>query len=238
MAEEQDDKNIDSSHAERKVLGFIRDQIISGQLKAGARLPSERKLCDDLGVSRVYVRKALAKLDHYGLTETMPQKGTIVAEMGSKAITGLIASIGSLDEGFNPPDLFEIRALLETFAARKAAEVANQDDITEILKWHSEFRAKTSMGTRALDEDHLFHLAIARASRNAVCLSLISYITPQIISLNTDFPESDPQRFQRTFEEHDKIVQKIISKNPEGAYEAMKAHMDEAWKRRLPNKKT
>jgi GntR family transcriptional repressor for pyruvate dehydrogenase complex len=236
MDQPREERNSESSHAERKVLAYIRDQIISGQLKAGERLPSERALCETLGVSRGYVRKALAKLDHYGLIKTLPQRGTIVAGLGSKAISGLIASIGSFDEEFTPPDLFEIRALLETFAAREAAERADQDNVTEILKWHSEFRAKTNTGTRALEEDHLFHLAIARASGNAVCLSLISYITPQIISLNADFTESDPLRFQRTFDEHDRIVQSILARDSSGAAEAMRRHMDEAWKRRLPGK--
>jgi len=222
------------SNVELVVLNHLRDQITSGQLKAGTKLPSERTLCQDLGVSRGYVRKALAKLEHYGLIETLPQRGTIVAGLGSKAISGLIASIGSLDEAFGPADLFEIRALLETFAARMAAERADQDDVTEILKWHSEFRAKANDGQRALEEDHLFHLAIAKASANPVCLSLVSYITPQIISLNAHFAESDPGRFQRTFLEHDKIVRGILAKDPVGAFQAMQMHMDEAWKRRLP----
>jgi len=216
------------------VLDHLRDQIISGRLKAGEKLPSERVLCETLEVSRGYVRKALAKLEHYGLIETLPQRGTIVARMGSKAISGLIANIGSLDEAFDPGNLFEIRAVLETFAARRAAERASQDDLTEILKWHSEFRAKANQGQRALDEDHLFHLAVAKASANPVCLALISYITPQIISLNADFAESDPNRFRRTFVEHDKIVRGILEKDPEAASAAMRIHMDEAWKRRLP----
>lgn len=224
----------EGTNAELIVLDHLRDQIISGQLKAGTKLPSERTLSEALGVSRGYVRKALAKLEHYGLIETLPQRGTIVAKLGSKAISGLIASIGSFEEAFEPASLFEIRALLETFAARRAAELADQDALTEILKWHSEFRAKANRGERALEEDHLFHLAVAKASENPVCLSLVSYITPQIISLNANFAESDPERFARTFAEHDKIVKCILEKDPEGAAASMQIHMDEAWKRRLP----
>jgi GntR family transcriptional repressor for pyruvate dehydrogenase complex len=222
--------------AERVVLDHLRYKIVSGDLKAGTKLPSERSLSQELGVSRGYIRKALAKLEHYGLIETLPQRGTIVAELGSKAISGLIASIGSFDEAFDPASLFEIRALLETFAAEKAAERADQDAITEILKWHSEIRAKSHEDERALEEDHLLHLAIARASGNPVCLALVSYITPQIISLNADFAESDPDRFVRTFEEHDRIVRCILSGDAPGAAAAMRQHMEEAKKRRLPGR--
>jgi GntR family transcriptional repressor for pyruvate dehydrogenase complex len=226
----------ESQDSERIVLSHLRDQIVSGQLKAGTKLPSERTLCQTLGVSRGYVRKALAKLEHYGLIRTLPQRGTIVAGLGTKAISGLIASIGSLDEDFGPVELFEIRALLETFAARKAAERAGADDITEILRWHSEFRLRADSGQRGLEEDHLFHLAIARASGNPVCLALTSYFTPQIISLNADFTESDPDRFRRTFAEHDDIVRAILAGDSPAAEEAMRSHMEEAWKRRLPGR--
>ncbi len=227
------DDNLDS---ERIVLEHLRDQIVSGKLKAGTKLPSERALCQTLGVSRGYVRKALAKLEHYGLIRTLPQRGTIVAGLGSKAISGLIASIGSLEEDFGPVELFEIRALLEAFAARKAAERAGADDITEILKWHSEFRIRADAGQRGLEEDHLFHLAIARASGNPVCLALTSYFTPQIISLNADYAESDPDRFRRTFAEHDAIVRSILAGDSDASAEAMRSHMEEAWKRRLPGR--
>jgi len=229
-------KSGDKSKIELIVLNYLRDQIVSGQLKAGTKLPSERALGETLGVSRGYVRKALAKLDHYGLIETLPQRGTIVAGLGSKAISGLIASIGSFDEAFEPANLFEIRSLLEVFAARRAAERADKDDVMEILKWHSEFRARASNGQRGLEEDHLFHLAIAKASANPVCLALTSYITPQIISMNVDFAESDPNRFQSTVLEHDRIIRCILAKEADGAARAMQAHMDEAYKRRWPEK--
>jgi len=222
------------SGQELQVLDYLRGQLMSGELKAGMKLPSERALGETLGVSRGYVRIALAKLEHYGLIETLPQRGTIVVGLGTKAISGLIASIGSFDETFEPASLFEIRTLLETFAARRAAERSKSDDLTEILKWHSEFRAKASLGQRGLEEDHLFHLAIAKASANPVCLSLISYITPQIISLNVDYAESDPERFAITFGEHDRIVRCILEKDADAAAAAMQDHMDAAWRRRFP----
>jgi len=108
-----------------------------------------------LKVSRGYVRKALSRLDHYGLIRTLPQRGTIVAELGSKAISGLIASIASFQDAFSPIDLFDIRELLEIYAARRAAVEATPEDTEEIFRWHMEFKAKADNGKRALEEDHL-----------------------------------------------------------------------------------
>lgn len=235
MEELQDQRANDSFQGESKILGYIQKQIVSGKLKAGDKLPSERQLCEILHVSRGYVRKALSRLDHYGLIETLPQRGTIVAKLGSKAISGLIASIGSFDESFAPMDLLEIREILEGYAAKKAARFATQEDLQEILKWHMEFKAKADVGQRALDEDHLLHIAIAKASKNLVCLSLISYITPQIIALNVGFAETDPDRFVRTFEEHDRLVKCILAKDEQGAEAAMMDHMREARRRRFPD---
>lgn len=233
MAKRTDKQTDDSFPLESRVLTYIKEQIVSGKLKANDKLPSERQLCEILKVSRGYVRKALSRLEHYGLIETLPQRGTIVAELGSKAISGLIASIGSFDESFAPADLFEIREILEGYAAKKAAKLASQDDLQEILKWHMEFKAKADIGQRALDEDHLLHIAIAKASKNPVCLSLISYITPQIIALNVGFPESDPHRFENTFKEHDSIVKCILTRDERGAETAMMYHMREARRRRF-----
>ncbi|HNT59519.1 MAG TPA: FCD domain-containing protein [Rectinema sp.] len=223
----------DTLEGELMVFRYIREQIIFGNLKAGDKLPSERALSQMLKVSRGYVRKALSRLDHYGLIRTLPQRGTIVAELGSKAISGLIASIASFQDAFSPIDLFDIRELLEIYAARRAAVEATPEDTEEIFRWHMEFKAKADNGKRALEEDHLLHIAIAKASKNAVCLSLTSYITPQIIALNEKFPESDPDRFINTYREHDRIVKAIVAKDGVGAEDAMRNHMYAARQRRF-----
>ncbi len=224
-----------TSNSEMTVITFIRDQIVSDDLKPGDKLPSERELCERLKVSRGYIRKALVKLNHIGLIETLPQRGTIVAGFSSKAISGLLSSIGNFDGSFEPFDLFEIRTNLETFSARQAARRAGKAEREAIVSWHAALKAKVDLGIRALEEDHLFHLAIAKASCNAVCFALICYITPQILSLSAK-PEasSGKDRLVHTYEEHDRIVACILAGDPDGAEAAMREHMEKAWKRRSP----
>ncbi|HET7838997.1 MAG TPA: FadR/GntR family transcriptional regulator [Rectinemataceae bacterium] len=217
------------------VIAHIRDQILSDRLRPGDRLPSERELCETLKVSRGYVRKAIVKLNHIGLIETLPQKGTIVAGFSGRAISGLLSSIGNLDGSFDPIDLFEVRSNLESFSARQAALRAGRAELEAIESWHSAFRAKVETGVRALEEDHLFHLAIAKASGNAVCFALVCYITPQILALAAKGETSTQDRLTNTYEEHDRIVKAILSGDPAGAEAAMREHMEEAWKRRTPD---
>jgi Transcriptional regulators len=223
-----------SSDPELKVIAAIRDQIVSGELKPGEPLSSERELCERLDVSRGYLRKALVKLEHIGMIETLPQRGRIVAGFSSKAISGLLTSIGSLDESFEPLDLFEIRSNLESFSARCAAQRGGKAELKAIERWHAAFKARIETGSRALEEDHLFHLSIAKASGNAVCFSLISYITPQILALAVDGEVSTAERLKKTFAEHDRIVKAIMARDPAAAESAMRRHMAEAWKRRFP----
>jgi GntR family transcriptional regulator, transcriptional repressor for pyruvate dehydrogenase complex len=223
------------ANSEMTVIAFIRDQIVSDDLKPGDKLPSERELCETLKVSRGYIRKALAKLNHIGLIETLPQKGTLVAGFSSKAISGLLSSIGNFDGSFEPFDLFEIRSNLEMFSARQAARKAGKAELEAIQSWHAALRLKVESGIRALEEDHLFHLAIAKASANAVCFALICYITPQILSLTAKPEAGSGGSLLHTYEEHERIVRAILAGDPDGAEAAMRKHMEEAWRRRSPD---
>jgi GntR family transcriptional repressor for pyruvate dehydrogenase complex len=216
------------------LLGKIQSFIAEGRLQPGSKLPSERRLAEQHGISRGYVRKALKKLEFYGIVRTLPQSGSVIAGIGGKALAGLIASIRPIDGREDIGSVMETRAVLETHAARMAARRGTREQIGEIGQCHRDFVRQASRGKRALEEDHLFHLAIARASRNNVAVSLISLITPDIIALNRDFHETDPQRFARTIEEHERVVKAIVARAPGAAAAAMAHHMAMSRTRRLP----
>ncbi len=234
---EQNRAETENDSPDHIVFDHIRKLIISGELRSGMKLPSERALTAELGISRGYVRKAINTLEHYGIVKTLPQRGTIVAGIGGKALAGLISSIGELGEDYEAADLIEVRTLLEAHAARAAALHASPEAIGEVVRCHEEFRQKALAGENTLEEDHLFHLSIARASGNPVTISLVSYITPQIIAMNRGFEERDPDRFQRTSEEHERVVRAIRDHDPAAAAAAMEDHMNKSRGRRLPGGK-
>jgi GntR family transcriptional regulator, transcriptional repressor for pyruvate dehydrogenase complex len=236
MKSQQNSSTHPMTQSELVVITHLRDQILSEHLKPGDKLPSERELSESLGVSRGYIRKALVKLNHIGLIETLPQRGTIVAGFSSKSISGLLSSIANFDESFEPLDLFEVRSTLESLSARLAARRAGADELEAIRSWHAAFKARVESGVRALEEDHLFHLAIAKAGGNAVCFALVCYITPQILALAARGETSTADRLRSTYEEHDEIVKAIAAGDPAGAEAAMRKHMEEAWRRRMPDR--
>lgn len=213
------------------IIKQIRQLISSGRLKPGMRLPSERVLAERFGVGRGHIREALKKLEFYGILKTRPQKGTIVASLGVKALEGLISNILAT-ETRDFESLMEIRALLEVHAARLAAQRANQREIEEIFSTFEDFRKKVEQGQSGLEEDHLFHLKIAEESKNAVLRSLIGLITPDIITLSRKHQSGRGERFQTTLKEHERILEGIRARDPEQAAQAMSEHMEMAHNRR------
>lgn len=218
---------------ETLVLEKIIELVRSENLNAGQKIPSERQLSDRLGVSRGYVRKALQRLEHYGILRTLPQRGTVVEKIGGKALAGIVQAIIQVDEEEDVRSIMETREVLERYTARLAAERASPAERAAIEAAHEAFHQAALSGQKTLDEDHLFHLAIARACGNGVTLSLISMLTPKIIAMNVDFKERDAERFMATYREHQKVVDAIAARDPGGAEKAMAEHMAASKARRL-----
>jgi GntR family transcriptional repressor for pyruvate dehydrogenase complex len=216
------------------LLERLRKVIAAGSLAPGDRMPSERLLAERYGLSRGYVRKALKKLEFYGILRTRPQSGTVIAGLGGKALAGLIASILTIDDHEDIAELMEMRAVLEVHATGMAARRGSRQQLADIRRAQAEFEQKARGGERALEEDHLFHLAVARACGNDVTVSLISLLTPEIIAMNRDFREADPRRFARTIAEHRRIVRAVLARDEAGAARAMAHHMEMSRRRRLP----
>ncbi len=208
-----------------KIIRQIRDLITSGQLKPGDKLPSERKLCDKLGVGRTHLRDALKKLEFYGILKTLPQSGTVVAGMGLPALEGLITDMLSL-QGNDFKSLVETRVILETNIAQLAAENRSNDDIAEIKNALEAHRIKIEMKEDAVEEDLLFHLKIAEASKNSVLNSLMLIITPDIMQYFKKHNVCEGLT-EVAIEQHEDLLKHIMDQNSSGAGEAIKEHLSD-----------
>ncbi|MFY0625230.1 MAG: FadR family transcriptional regulator [Reichenbachiella sp.] len=209
-----------------KIINQIKELITSGQLNAGDKLPPERKLCEKLGVGRTHVRDAIKKLEFYGILKTLPQSGTVVAGLGITALEGLISDVLRL-EGSDFKSLVETRVLLETNAAMLAAERRTDEDIVEIEKAMLAHRDKTLHSEYAVEEDLMFHLKIAEASKNSVLTSLMLIITPDILSYFKEHNVCGEGRSSAAGEEHEKILELIKKGDVKGVGEMMKSHLND-----------
>lgn len=209
-----------------KIIRQIRSLITSGQLEPGDRLPPERKLAERLGVGRTHVRDAIRKLEFYGILKTLPQSGTIVAGIGIAALEGLITDVLRL-ENSDFASLVETRVMLETNAASLAALRRTPEDIINIQKASEAYAEKVENGKQAIEEDLMFHLKVAEASKNSVLKSLMLIIIPDLISSFIKLDICKDDHFTKVLDEHQKILKHIINQEPELASKAMRQHLSE-----------
>lgn len=209
-----------------KIIRQIRALITSGQLSPGDKLPPERKLSERFGVGRSVVRDAIRKLEFYGIVKTQPQSGTVIAGLGIVALEGLITDVLNIEEtDFH--SLVETRVLLEVNAAGSAAERRTTDDIISITNALDAHKKKVTLGESAVEEDLLFHIKIAEASKNKVLKSLMLIITPDIVKNFTQLNVCSDNRAEQTIEEHRKILDCIINQDVKSAEIAMRNHLQD-----------
>jgi GntR family transcriptional repressor for pyruvate dehydrogenase complex len=217
-------REIDLKKPADMILQQIRELISSGVLLPGDRLPSERALAERFKVGRGHIREAINKLEFYGILRTRPQSGTEVADLGVKALEGLISNVLNLEkEDFD--SLMETRSILEIQAARLAALRASRKEIGEIARSHDDYRKQVEGGNSAIEEDLMFHLKIAECSKNSVLRSLIGLITPDVITLSRRLDACRGGRFTVAFTEHEAVLDGLRRRDPEGAAAAMAEHM-------------
>jgi GntR family transcriptional repressor for pyruvate dehydrogenase complex len=207
------------------ILRQLRDLIATGAMKPGDRLPGERELTRQFGVGRSHVRAALRRLEFFGILNTLPQSGTIVAQLGVAALGSLIGSVIALDRD-DYAALVETRFLLEVAAARFAAGRSTRADLKGIRAAEEAFRVRAMSGDPALQEDLALHLAIAKASHNAVLASLIGLIAPDVLRLNGEHKTCSKPRLAQVLREHRAVVAAIESRDPDAAERAMAEHAD------------
>ncbi|WP_319416976.1 FadR/GntR family transcriptional regulator [Marispirochaeta aestuarii] len=214
------------------IIHELQRMLRAETIKPGGKIPSERMLAERLKTSRGYVRKALQKLEFYGVLEIRPQKGIYLSGMRPIALDALITNIRNFD-AFALEDLIETRSYLEIFSARLAAERGDSEDHTRIAQANEDFQQAFKLKRSTLEEDHLFHLAIVKASKNKVLESLITQITPEIIAMNKNFKEDQNLVFKSSLHEHEDVLKNILNRNPAGAAAAMENHMKQSRIRRL-----
>ena len=219
---------LDNSKVQNDIISKIRDLINFKNLEPGDKLPSERMLSEKFDVSRSNVREAIQKLEFYGLLKSIPQSGTFVANIGVIALNGMIEDILRLDK----PDfksLVETRILLELKTARLSALRRTDEDLENLEQALEAYKSKVHKGEDAVQEDLLFHLAIAKASGNSTMNTFMLIIIPEIITNFQKHHVCDAGLAKRGIAEHQAIFDAIKDKNPQLAKTNMKTHFKELY---------
>lgn len=208
---------------QKSIISKIGDLINYKNLEPGDKLPSERMLSERFEVTRSSVREAIQKLEFYGILKSIPQSGTFVANIGVTAMNGMIEDILRLDD----PDfksLVETRILLELKTVRLAALRRTKEDLKKMKEALDAYTKKVLDGEDAVQEDLLFHLAIAKASGNSTMNTFMLIITPEIITNFEKYHVCDKGLASKGIEEHQAIYDAIKDQQPKLAKQKMKEH--------------
>jgi len=202
---------------------YLRNEIVSGRLPPGRKLPSERELAEQFGLSRPVVREVLYGLSDGGLVDIQPSRGTFVR---AATTTDGVKSLDTLYRRREATvrELTDARLMLETHAARLAALHATEMEI-RTLRWALDEMNEARHVLEEAQLDLAFHALVVRASHNMVIeisYASISSLTFELMLRSL----SDRKVKQMGTPYHDTIWQAIADHDPDAAADAMGEHIE------------
>lgn len=202
----------------------LRAYITQGEFNLNDKLPSERKLCELLGVSRSELRKAFDILESEGVIWRHVGRGTFI---GNNEKNDHGASIISIAQNTTPKDVMQARLLLEPMLAREAALHATGQQMEAmqmtVLKTH---KAKTWREYETLDNQ--FHRLFAEATQNNVLLAMFDQLNSlrrAVVWGRLRERAEQPPKDHHSFEEHAAILKSIEHRDGDLAYKLMRLHL-------------
>lgn len=205
------------------VVERLLDVVRSGQFNSGDRLPAERLLAVQLGVSRASLRDALTRLEMLGVLEVRQGDGTFVCSPDGRTLSlpfqGLLRSLPQTAQ-----DLLEFRRILEPEAAALAALRATPAQIASLQACLRQQHVTAAQGLRLSQDDIAFHTLIAQMVGNTVILRVLETLQQVMQDLRSrTLPGQYPEI---TLREHTRILAAIENRSPVEARQAMADHLD------------
>jgi DNA-binding GntR family transcriptional regulator len=188
----------------------VRRMILSGEAAAGSRL-GEAELAETLGLSRTPVREALQRLGADGLVEVLPHRGARVVQWTRRDLE----------------EIFELRSLLEPYAAARAARMApGKDVLADLLGQCDAMEAAAADGdlTRVAQLNALFHAALIEASGNRRLPAMLTSVMHAPLIVGT-FRRYDAGEMARSMNHHRELVAALTARDPDWAESVMRAHI-------------
>ncbi|CAA7623292.1 Transcriptional regulator [Candidatus Terasakiella magnetica] len=209
-----------------QVADRLLARIASGEWGPGHRLPGERQLAEEMGVSRVSIRAAMQSLKTQGLLDAVQGGGTRVIASAAAMDPGLLDLVRVSRDNLH--DLAEIRSIIEAWAAGRAAHNRTDADLAELGEIMAATEADIMRGQHKTENDIRFHLAIAKASQSGIYLQIVAIIRGilrEMVEYHRYelFPTREDDLM--ILRQHQAIFEGIKASDPTAAEEAMRAHL-------------
>jgi GntR family transcriptional repressor for pyruvate dehydrogenase complex len=210
------------------IVDQVRTLIRTGELGIGARLPSERELCERFGVSRVTVREALRVLEAGGLIEIRvgSRGGAFVTAPTTRRIGEGITDLLSLS-ALSATEVTEAREVFELGVVPLVCARATEAELDELVELCDEAERARTAGTYTVTMSFDFHLQVATAAHNPALVMLMRALRePVLMSLREAQHEG-----RQGVAEHRTFVEAVRARDPERAQRIMAGHLQRTARR-------
>lgn len=211
-----------------RVLSFLREQLLSGRLKVGDRLLSERDLANQLGVSRPVIREALRALAAIGAVDIRHGQGTVVKRPDLSAF-GEFFSFVLAQQSEAVEDVMEARIAIELHAVRLACRRAGPSDLDQCDAALQRIVETIDDPVEGGKADFNFHESLVRAARSPTLTSIYlatsnllmrSHIARRSEIMNVDGIKGF------LIDHHRAIFSALVERDENRAEELLRAHFD------------
>ena len=231
-------QSIEPRRLYRQIADQIRELIRAGEFVAGARLPPERDLAKQLGVSRPSVREALIALEVEGLVEVRIGSGIYVLGPGLKPegddAGGAVAGRTEVHALAGPFELMRARYTIESECAALAAKSASKAQIAAIEEALEQMQREFEHEKQPLAGDRMFHLRIVEATGNGALVAVVKMLWEERMGplyKRLEHHYDTPALWTAAITEHRAVLKAIAEHDVAGAREAMQRHLNKAYKR-------
>jgi len=217
----------------QQIADRVRNLIQAGQFPAGSRLPAERELAQQLGVSRPSLREALIALEIAGNVEIRMGSGIYVNADPEKRVITQGVSIGE-----SPLEIMQARELIEGSVVVMACARMTPEPLAALRATLDEMRVNVHVDRRAMELDRQFHLLLAEQAGNSVVVRIIRDLfderhSPLTSQIRTRFENNDT--WVLALAEHEIIYAALEARDPLQAQAAMRTHLEQSKQRWMDN---
>ncbi|HID21523.1 MAG TPA: FadR family transcriptional regulator [Planctomycetaceae bacterium] len=204
--------------------------IAANGLRAGDRLPSERRLVEMVGVSRLPLREALCLLKGLGIVEVRHGKGIFVKQLDLASLFGMLSPLLRIQADVELEDIFQARLHLEASIAQLAAAAWTAENLRALEQAVAGMRRSVRNRSVYIRHDMDFHMELARSTGNPIFRVFMASITDLLQQLQHLYRDKVEYR-HRAVAEHETILAALRDRDGSAAARAMQQHMHNAMTR-------
>jgi GntR family transcriptional repressor for pyruvate dehydrogenase complex len=216
-------KSVKHVRVSDEIVNQVKTLISEGKLKPGDRLPPERDLVKEFGVSRPSLREALNTLVAMGFVE-VKGKRTFIKSVTSESMQNPLSLLIKMDTQ-KIFDLIEVRKAIEVWGASLAAQKATGEDIKQLENIIEEMKKAFAKGRSWEKQDADFHLAIAQATHNTIQTHIMSTIY-DLLRESVSRVFKDRSKVKKLLDHHYRIFTAIKNHSPDKARERTLEHLN------------